>query len=414
MSEQPSWEREIERWFVAQGVPHFIDGFDPRQDTFTRVLPLLLVVFLLQVPAEAAFAGSWPRRAVALGAAVAVFLVAAIIVGRLRHQPWLRRPKRVGAPEVAIFVLTGPAAMLAAGAGLAAAGMAVLVNVTLSAAVLLMAMWSLDSVLAWVTRRTVRKFGQLGALAARGLPMLVVFTVLTFFSSDLWHVADGMGDLRLLAVVGAFMVLGTLFLWVRLPDELQRIPDKFTELEVREALACAQRDIFRARPSGQRPGMPPLDSLIDEAMPLVVQPGLTKAHKLNMRVFLLLCQAIQVGLLTVLVWVFFLSFGRLAVTDQVLAGWFGAPPQYPGHMLGIRVPGLSTQLLDTSALLAIFAGVYFTVSAVADSDYRKEFFDATFTELIAAVRVRCGYLTLRKHSAGGRQLPGHSAHEPVR
>ena len=38
-----------ERWFVRRGIPHFIEGYNAREDVLTRALPFLSLVFVLEV-----------------------------------------------------------------------------------------------------------------------------------------------------------------------------------------------------------------------------------------------------------------------------------------------------------------------------------------------------------------------------
>ena len=55
--------------------------------------------------------------------------------------------------------------------------------------------------------------------------------------------------------------------------------------------------------------------------------GLEKA---NLLLVLLVSQALQVLLLSLAVFVFFMVFGILAVQDSVVEAWIGRPPTYLG------------------------------------------------------------------------------------
>jgi hypothetical protein len=92
------------------------------------------------------------------------------------------------------------------------------------------------------------------------------------------------------------------------------------------------------------------------------------------------------------VWVFFLAFGRVAISDSVIGQWVGgtAPTNPPllGHL------GFSNELLQVSIFLAAFSGLYFTVYAVTDATYREQFFTGITSELETAVGVRAAYLAL--------------------
>ena len=56
---------------------------------------------------------------------------------------------------------------------------------------------------------------------------------------------------------------------------------------------------------------------------------------------------------------------------------------------------VSRELIRVATFLAAFAGLYFTVYAVTDENYRKQFFTATTRELERAVSVRLVYRRMR-------------------
>ena len=57
---------------------------------------------------------------------------------------------------------------------------------------------------------------------------------------------------------------------------------------------------------------------------------------------------------------------------------------------------VSEQLLQVSVFLAAFSGLYFTVYAITDELYRKEFFTVIMNELRRAVGARVIYRALRR------------------
>lgn len=384
-----------EQWFVRQGLPHFVEGFSPSRATLSRTPGVLAALLQVQLLAEVALAPSWRRRligwlaavaAVGVGSLVARALVARAPRGRaprgraprgraLRGRALRRLRGRTGAALV-VFVGLGPLLALLLGAGGQPVAVAALGNVALAGAGYLVARFALVSVAGWTARRALHELRELGPLAGRGLPLLVLFGVLTFFSSDLWRVAVSLSTPRLLLVVGFFQLLTVLFLLVMLPAELDRLPGELSTDEIRAACVGT-----------------PLAGALDRAGPPIRRPALTAAHRLNMLVFLLLCQLIQVALLSTVVWVFFLVFGSVAVRPEVITGWLGRGPQ-PAHLLGAQLAGPSRDMLHVSTLLASLSAFYFTVSAVTDAVYRTAFFSRTLAELTRSVAVRCCYLTV--------------------
>jgi hypothetical protein len=71
--------------------------------------------------------------------------------------------------------------------------------------------------------------------------------------------------------------------------------------------------------------------------------------------------------------------------------WTAEEPAYPW---GIHL--VSGQLVQVSVFLAAFSGLYFTVYAVTDETYRKQFFTAITRELEQAVNARVAYRKLKR------------------
>jgi hypothetical protein len=240
------------------------------------------------------------------------------------------------------------------------------------------------SVAVWVLRRTRGEFGELGKLAGRGLPLLALFGVVLFFSGDFWHIAVALSAWWLWTVSGLFMVLNFVFLLSRLPEEYNRLPTEYSIEDVREACAGTPVESWVADGSG---------------VAVAGDARIGWPQRRNMLVYLLLCQQIQVFLLSWIVFFFFVAFGAVSVRPAVVEGWFGRSPSLPAHVLGVPVPGVSSELLHSALLLSAVSAFYFTVAAITDEGYRREFFDRTLAELGRAVRVRCGYLSVRAATA---------------
>jgi hypothetical protein len=174
--------------------------------------------------------------------------------------------------------------------------------------------------------------------------------------------------------------LNFVFLLSRLPEEYNRLPTEYPVEDVREACAGT-----------------PLEPLVADGSGVAItgDAGIGWPQRRNMLVYLLLCQQIQVFLLSWMVFFFFVAFGAVSVRPAVVEGWFGRPPSFPAHILGVPIPGVSSDLLHSALLLSAVSAFYFTVAAITDEGYRREFFDRTLAELGRTVRVRCGYLSVR-------------------
>ena len=66
---------------------------------------------------------------------------------------------------------------------------------------------------------------------------------------------------------------------------------------------------------------------------------------------------------------------------------------------GYTTDDFSDELFSVAVFLSGFAGLYFTVQAVIDQNYRKEFFSQIESDLQRAIGVRKVYVALRAHLA---------------
>ena len=237
----------------------------------------------------------------------------------------------------------------------------------------------LSSVATWILRRLRAERREIGLLAGRGIPMLTMFGVLLFFSGDFWHVAVSLTSGWLWLVSGFFFVLTFAFLLAQLPSEYEDLSGEYGAEEIRAA--CAKSRL---------PAL--VDGLADAD--LVRVPSIGRDQNRNMLVFLLLRFQIQLALFSWMLFAFFVVFGSMSIRPTVIEGWFGRRPSYPAHVLGVPIPGVSSELLHASLLLAALSTFYFTVSALTDDSFRRNFLASTIDELRSAVAVRCGYLSL--------------------
>ena len=75
----------------------------------------------------------------------------------------------------------------------------------------------------------------------------------------------------------------------------------------------------------------------------------------------------------------------------MITSWVGAG--YPNYPPGPHL--VSIELMHVSLFLAGFSGLYFTVVAITDELYRKEFFTVIMDELARAVSMRVIYRMLK-------------------
>jgi len=396
-----------ESWFVRRGLPYFIEDRKATDDVFSAALPLLLGYFVIDLMIVLSLRLTiWQRVG---GAALGIALLAGLYMLRnlAKGERAFSLPRRISWIEFGGFVLIPPVvdfatrrkpkvALLDLGADL----VAVLLICLVASAVFPLARWAF--------RRTFQELGEVFDLAARALPLLFLFNSFLFISKDVWEFSGEMSRHRLWGVVGLFAVFTVIFLFYRLPDEVRRVAaqdDRTTILE-----ACR---------------MTPMETVVDR---VVLHEGalpLTRAQRLNVLLVLFIGQILQVLLLGVLVFVFFLGFGKAALSSELINGWTGKPdgtnPQ--ATVFGYKLQdylhfSVDERLWQVSLFLAAVSAFFFAISSLTDEAYKAQFYDRMNRELETAIQVRRVYLALYEgrhaveaelSSSGVHML--HHAHE---
>jgi len=230
----------------------------------------------------------------------------------------------------------------------------------------------------WALSRTFGSLRTLLPMMSQALPLLLIFVTFLFINAEVWEVAAGLDGGQLWLVALLFGLLATGFLLVRLPEEVDRTDD-----DVDEA--------FLVRACRGTPMEGSCRELVDDpdADPSSYAE-VTGFERWNLILVLVIIQAVQVLLLAVTVFAFFMLFGAMVMEPDIVAGWTGGEPTH--------VPGLtnvSVELLQVSVFLAAFSNLYLTVSTMTDETYRERFFGSVLSELERAVGVRAVYLALR-------------------
>ena len=264
------------------------------------------------------------------------------------------------------------------------------VMVVLGVAAILYAVTALRArpILTWAVGRTLRSLQHVLPMATRALPLLLVFITFLFINAEVWEVSSQLDGALLPLTVLLFVTLAAVFLVVRLPDELDEADDI---AQVESVVEACRRTPMEGR--AQR--------LLDEGAgeEIVARAVVRRFEKANLILVLVIVQAVQVLLLALSVFAFFIVFGALVMSERTQRNW----TQGDIHRLD-WLPNLSVELIQVSVFLAAFSGLYFTVYAVTDQTYREQFFTTITRELERAVGVATVYRVLRP-SAGTRAAP---------
>ncbi len=371
----------IEDWFVARGVPHFVERRPSVWEIWGRAIPLLVGAYLL-LGLNALDLADWTW----LGNALAAMFVLAVLVltwigaNLLRGRPPLQRPDTIGPVELALLVVAPaiPSAIFGQWGDV--------VQTVLEGVLVLLAVWALTSygvlpLLAWAWRRTSSQLPAFLNLIVRALPLLLLFMTFLFVNAEVWEVAGTLTGPIYVVVLAVFFLLGNVFLLSRLPA-LMRAQNTFgswTEVTDLVGAAGVVPDDFVHDVAGDASAVPDAD-----------RPPLRQ--RFNIGLVAVFSQAIQITATALAMFGFFVLFGFLAIGADTAAGWTGdAVHVLVDVTIGGRRLVVSEPLLRVAGFLGAFAGMYFTVVLSTDATYREEFAEDIGPELHQALAVRLLY-----------------------
>lgn len=346
--------REIERSFRRAGLPNLIEDYSAAEDVFTRALPFLTLVFLLEIFNALNLEWAWWANVLALLGGVAILLGAAGAMNVARGRPFASVPTRVGPIELGAFVVLPSILPLVFGGQWRSALVTAGAQLLLLGLVYLVIAYGLISILRWTARRFLEQLRASLVLLVRALPLLLFFALITFFTNEYWQMFSTVSDVRFLIALGLFVLLGAAFL-------LTRIPSGVRELQDESDLA----------------GRP-----------------LTRAQRWNVGLVILVSQSLQILFVALAVWLFFVAFGSLLVDRAIQQDWTGHPVSYLRlPLVGVRLH-LTTDLLRVATGTAAFSGLYYSVAMVVDSNYRDELVTRITDQMRETFALRAEYLRL--------------------
>ena len=344
-----------ERRFRRAGLPLFIEDYTATGDVFTRAWPLLALVFLAEM--LGAIDLDWPLAAnvaAALGG-LAILLGAFAIANRLRGRAPLAPPERVGKTELALFVVLPALLPLIFGGQVRSALVTAAGNTALLLLVYGVVGFGLISTLRWGSLRLLSELALSIATLARAIPLLLLFALVLFMTTEMWQVAANASP-GVLMLSGALLVgFGTLFLVAQLPAEVRAI----------------EEDVAADRP-------------------------LSRRQRLNVGTLMFVSHALQVLIVSAATGAFFAAFGALAVTAEVREAWLGTTGNVVVgfDFLGERAE-VTEELLRVAGAIAAFSGLYYAIAVLTDQTSRAQFLDRLTRDLRDVVRARNRYLELR-------------------
>ncbi|HEX6312725.1 MAG TPA: hypothetical protein VF152_14010 [Acidimicrobiia bacterium] len=366
-----------EDWFLKRGLPHFISHYSATRDVLTRALPVLTLIFLIEV-------ANAPKRtfpvwlnAVAVAVGFAILLGAWMAANAVRGRRLLQRPDDVGVLEVAVFVLAPPAIPLVFGGQWRSAVVTALVNVGLLAAIYVVTSYGLVPMTRWAAGETARELNTVVGLFVRALPLLVLFVTFLFVTSESWQITATLYGPTYWIVLAMFPIVGFLFAAIRLPKEVGQLSD----FETWDTLV------------GRVEGTPVATLARSTPEPAIPTPPLGRRQWGNVGLVVLFSQALQVFFVSAMVFVFLFVFGVLVMDEPTVDAFIGGRP----HVLAAldwwgRHMVVTEELLRVTGFLTVFSGFYFAVAVLTDDTYRKEFLEEVVGEMRRSLAVRAVYL----------------------
>jgi hypothetical protein len=374
--------RALEQWFVQRGAPTLVEDYGQRVDLARRARPFLLVAIVVEVVVGVGDVDfTWWQNALAVAAAFVLLGVVVLVRSPVpKLTALVQRTRLRSVPELVAFIVIPPLLTATVGSQPGQAVLFAVGNVLLATAAVIAASFGLVPVLRWAAGKSARELGAVARLVGRALPLLLLIQIVLFINTEMWQVADGFDGLTLGVVVALFVTTGAVFLVTRLPRELDELAT-FSDDEDLEAFAAGT----------------PAEPLAGALDGLGVGPiDLSRPQRLNVSLIALFSQGLQITLVAFLVTAFFVVFGLLTITPEIVESWLG---HRGDELLGLDVLGhdlhLTAELLKLSAFLGAFSGLYFTVVLVTDETYRIEFRKDILDELRQTFAVRVVYLRLR-------------------
>jgi hypothetical protein len=357
--------RELERGFRRDGLPNLIVDLSATEDIFTRAIPFLTLVFVVEVVNPLDVNAGWANLLLGLGGAVVLFGGFGLL-NVVRGRRFLSIPQRVGIPELVVFV-TLPALLPMLFSRQFLFGLnTILVNVAIVVLTYVVVGFGLVFIVWWVVVRLFALLGASVAVLVRAVPLLLFFSLVSFFTTEIWQVFTATGSATYWTAIGMFVLLGMGFLVVRLPSVV--------------------REVQAESHLGDVP--------------------LRRRERLNLALVALISESLQVAFVSGAVWLFYVLLGALLVSAEVRGAWLLQPTTviWDVAWFGERMQ-VTAALLRVATGVAGFAGLYYAVTILVDSAYRDQFVDTLSEQLRDTFERRSEYLDLLRRR-GVAVVPG--------
>ena len=283
------------------------------------------------------------------------------VMNAVRGQRFFSVPERVDTPELVAFVVLPVLVSFAFGDRRLDALAVLAINLVIVGGTYVVVGFGVLSIVRWAGVRFFTQLRTTLPVLVRAVPLLLFFSLVMFFTTEIWQVFSLSPTALFWTAIALFMVLGIVFLSVRLPGVIREVE---TDADVGE-------DPLRRR------------------------------ERRNLEAVALISEGLQVLFVSAAVWLFYVVIGSLLVTEEIRELWFttSGSPGWTLSLLGEQVQ-IGPPLLRVATGVASFAGLYYAVAILVDSAYRDQFVDTLTSQLRETFERRVEYLRLLHHREG--------------
>ncbi len=364
-----------ERWFLRRGIPHFIDRYNAREDVFTRALPLMSVVFVLEVLVATDLDWVWWQNVAALVAGAVLLAGTYAGVNVLRGRPRWSRPVDIGEPELAAFLILPALLPLVIGGRWRGALLTIGFNLLVLVVLYVVLSYGLIPMFRWAVTHMYEEVGGILRLMGRSLPLVLIFSMFIFLNAEMWQVAADFTPAYFGVSVGVLLLVASTFVLFRLPREVDALHRFGSWFEVCGLLADSPLTADDA------------DGLAEPPTP----PQLSRSDWVNVGLIWWFSQLVQILLVGIVITAFYVGFGVVTVRETTILQW-----TTDTAVSGWGLPGtdlvVTWELVTVSAFIGAFSALQFAISAVTDESYREEFLVDLVHDLRESFAVRALYL----------------------
>jgi hypothetical protein len=369
--------RAAETWFLDNGLPAVLRPGALLRRLWPRSAPALagLAVFMVWSVVIVLITGKHtididgrPTRAEWFVLALLVLVLPlTALVGWLVSRLQSLRSRRIAATvSVALAVVGiffgGPTSYVLTNAVIAAVSVVVILGLTAA---------GVGSILGWAAKVTMNDLALTGTLLVRALPF-VLLTVLVFFNTYIWLMAEYVSRARLTLALLLFALIAVAFITSSTADQLK--PMLSASSQPGSDDGCLNGTPFAA---------------------IADPPGsdrLSRPERWNAIFVLAVSQVVQVAMVALVTSGIFFLLGLILLNPRLLAEWTRGG-RSDGTFLTMTLP-VPQSLIQTTMFLGALTFMYVSAKAVGDADYKSRFLDPLIDDLRVTLLARNRYRTL--------------------